>query len=283
MTEPRRGTARLRGMAWSQSLLVVLLLAGLSACGGLGDPDSASDSSNSPDGSAAADAPAAGDYVARDLPEPFGPDDQVDLAVEDGQVRARGTCNSMFGGADWSDGTLSVETMAMTQMGCPGRGHEQDDFLVAFFEGSPAWAADGEGFTLTADETVLEFRPLSEVDPDRPLTGTTWLLESIATDTGPDGSVSSVPGGVKSSLLIRKNGEVQLRPGCNSGGTTVEITDDQLTFAPIRLTLMACPGPKGDVENVVVPALDGTVDYEISGPVLTITSGDVQLVYRATE
>lgn len=288
MREPNGPAARHSRMIVLRSVLAMILVWALAACATGNEADNARDGDETGGGSDATpdialSAPAVGEYVAGDLPEPFGPGDQITLRVGEGELSLRATCNSMGGEADWSGGVLRVGELASTMMGCPGRGHEQDEFLSAFLDAEPAWSPDGDGFTLSSDEATFEFRPMSEVDPDKPLAGTTWLLESIADGTGPDSSVSSVPAGVKSSLLIRKNGAVQLKPGCNTGRTEVEIADDQLAFGPVALTRMACPGPRGEVEDVVLQALDGPVGYEIKGSTLTLTGQDVQLVYRAAE
>ena len=62
--------------------------------------------------------------------------------------------------------------------------------------------------------------------------------------------------------------------GCNTGSGAVEVGDDQLEFGPLAITLMACSGPRSDVETVVLTTLSGTVDYEVQDDELTLRRND---------
>ena len=46
-------------------------------------------------------------------------------------------------------------------------------------------------------------------------------------------------------------------------------------------TLMACPGPAGDVDRAMNAVLTGAVSYETEGPVLRLRNGDHGLDFRA--
>jgi heat shock protein HslJ len=98
--------------------------------------------------------------------------------------------------------------------------------------------------------------------------------------TGPDSSVSSIPGDVESTLTIDDDGQVSIHPGCNTGGGDATIGDDVIDFGPIALTRMACMGPAMDVENFVMEVIDGKVRYSIDADALTLTNGDSMLIYR---
>ena len=78
------------------------------------------------------------------------------------------------------------------------------------------------------------------------------------------------------------DGNAAVFTGCNSGSTTVEVADATLTFGPIAMTKMACPGAASELEATVTTVLDGEVDYTVDGDTLTITKGSQGLVYRAT-
>jgi heat shock protein HslJ len=116
-------------------------------------------------------------------------------------------------------------------------------------------------------------------EPDQPLAGTSWVLQSMGS-AGADGSVASIPEGVESTLQIEPEGQALIKPGCNSGSTNVTITDSTITVGPIALTRMACPGPESDVEATVLSVLDGSdVEYAIEGSTLTLTNADQLLTY----
>lgn len=253
-------------------LILSLPMVLLAACG----------SNDTADDTGSATPPADGDYVATGLSDPFSGTDEVALTIEDGRISARANCNTLMGTATWDDGTLSTDGMASTQMGCPDDAAAQDAWLIELFESEPGFETEGDGFTLTGDSGSLTFQPRSAVHPDVALQGTGWTLTAIGTG-GEDGAVSSVPMGVKSTFYL-EDGKLRLRPGCNTGRSMVELTDDQIFIQAIALTRMACEGDAGEVENQVLAVLDGTVDYDIDGDQLTLTgeSGDF-LVYTAAE
>jgi heat shock protein HslJ len=142
-----------------------------------------------------------------------------------------------------------------------------------------------------ADRTV--------VDPDRPVVGTRWRLDALVSGPGDDGTVSSIPQGVTSTLRITDQGRLELRPGCNTGMGSVEVAEGAgavpspgstshgtLTFGPIGLTMKACPPPQMEVEQAVTTVLQGEVRYEIAGGGMRLyaTGGDPSgLVYVAED
>jgi heat shock protein HslJ len=165
--------------------------------------------------------------------------------------------------------------MSMTEMGCDEPRMQQDQWLGGVLR-EVAFTLDGDTLTLTDGTIRLTLVDKEVATPDQPLEGTTWVLDGIvAGDT-----VSSVPVGATASIRIA-GGQLEVRPGCNSGGGTVEVTPDTLTFGPIGLTKMACePGPMS-VESAVVAVLAGTVDYSIDADALTVRAGNAGLVFRA--
>src|SRR5688500_5920022 len=71
-----------------------------------------------------------GDYVSDGLPAPFGEGDVLRLSLADGTISFQATCNTMSGNATWDGGPLVVTNVGGTEMGCPGAGFEQDEWLV---------------------------------------------------------------------------------------------------------------------------------------------------------
>jgi len=112
--------------------------------------------------------------------------------------------------------------------------------------------------------------------PDQPLEGTSWILDGIVSGD----AVSSVPAGVTAAIQLA-NGRVDVNAGCNTGGGTVEVTADTLTFGPIGTTRMACEPGAMAVETAVLSVLSSAVGYTIDADVLTLKAGAAGLTFRA--
>ena len=75
-----------------------------------------------------------------------------------------------------------VSTMAMTQMGCSPELMAQDTWLAQQFGKGMTVHLDGDTLTLTTvDGTVITLVDRKVAEPDLPLVGTTWTLESVIT------------------------------------------------------------------------------------------------------
>ena len=73
--------------------------------------------------------------------------------------------------------------------------------------------------------------------------------------------------------------------GCNSYGGSYTLSDGKITFGPLRMTLMACIGPVGDVEGRYTAAMTGatTVTTDAGGRlVIDGTAGSIVFVALLT-
>jgi heat shock protein HslJ len=184
------------------------------------------------------------------------------------RLGAQAGCNQMSGPASFEDGRLLVSDMATTEMGCDPPRHAQDEWLSQFLTGKPAWARSGSTLTLDNGTTriVLEDRELA--DPDRPLKGTKWMVDTII-----DGeTASSVPAGVEAFLAFEDDNRVGGNAGCNTMGGNAVIHEDRstITFSEIITTRMACDDDRMRVERAVLATLDGDVAYGIEADVLRL-------------
>jgi heat shock protein HslJ len=185
----------------------------------------------------------------------------IELGFETDALGARAGCNSLSGGYTISDGTLEVGAMASTMMACEDALMAQDQWLSEFLTSSPEITLDGDTLTLAGSDSTIT---LATVQPAQ-LEGTTWIVSgTVANEAVTSSLVDS-----EASLTIT-DGEAQIDTGCNTGSSTVEVTDTTITFGPIALTLMACDEELTRLEASVVLALDGEVTYEINGDTLTI-------------
>lgn len=210
--------------------------------------------------------------VTRDgEPDALVPGTEIRLSFrDDGSATASAGCNTL-GIDDVSvvDGHLRATAGAMTEMGCDPQRHAQDEWLVAFLTSEPAWSWDGETLVLTADDAEVTLVDREVVEPDRPLEGTRWDLDTLIEGSGPDGAASSIPEQVD-AFVVFEDGRITGNTGCNSltGEATVE--GDEIAFGMIATTLMLCDAPLGEVEAPMLAVLDGTVAWTVDANRLTL-------------
>lgn len=222
-----------------------------------------------------------GDFVADDLPDPFGPDDQLRVTLSHDGVSFTATCNHMSGSTEVVDRALVVTGIGGTEMGCPGPGFAQDEWLVEFFSGSPELERKDPGFTLSDGDVTLRFLPAGDGIDQVQLEGTPWTLNGIEETDGDSVGFTTIPPEVEAGVTI-EGGTMLVRTGCNRGRTEVTVLDEQLELGPLALTRMACSGPAGEVERGVLQVLDApAVEWRIDGTQLRLTNGDRALVYDA--
>ena len=204
---------------------------------------------------------------------------RIRLGFDDGQLSANAGCN-IFGGSYRLEGDrLIVEGGSMTEMGCDEERSAQDEWLFGLLGSQPTLSQDGDELVLTADDTVITLIDEEVAEPDVPLVGTTWTVESLITGD----AVSSVPAGAVATFEFAEDGEVAVNTGCNQGGGRFTVDGDRLTFADVAVTEMACEGPGGELEAAVLPILgaDG-LTFAIDSNTLTVMAGNQGLILRGS-
>lgn len=178
-------------------------------------------------------------------------------------------CN-IFGGTYVLDGNRIVWTGGgMTEMACDEPRMSQDDWLIAFLSSSPTFVLNGNDLTLTSGTTVVTLLDREIAEPDQPLAGPTWVLNSIVTGD----AVSSVPAGVTATMVFKADGSVDIHYGCNSGGGRYAIDGDSITFSDLIQTEMACAGAAGQVESAVIAVLTAdSLTFTVDASSLTISA-----------
>ncbi len=206
----------------------------------------------------------------------LAPGTQVRLVFRDAsQLGVSAGCNSMGGPYTITDSTLHIPgPMITTEMGCAAPLMDQDTWIAAFLDGA-AMTTDGEMLVLSRDGDTLTFVDEEVANPDRPIEGTTWVVEGLVQNQ----AVSSVPVGLTSTLVFA-DGKVAYK-GCNSGSGTATIGTDTITFGPIATTRMACPQPAMDLEQFVLGVLTGEVTATVDGDVLHLLGAGGGLDLRA--
>lgn len=215
-------------------------------------------------------------YVSTDIQGAvLVPGSRIQLTFNRGEVNAHAGCNSMGGRYTIAGDRFSATQLSSTAMGCEAPLMQQDQWLALFLNDAKI-ALAGDTLTLDNGQVRLTLLDREVANPDKPLVGTRWVLDSIL-----DGdTVSSVPVGVTASMRI-VDGQLELEAGCNIGGGSVVVTADTLAFGPLMLTKRACQAGPASVEQAVTSTLEGTVGYTINADLLTIDAGGPGLVFRA--
>jgi heat shock protein HslJ len=105
----------------------------------------------------------------------------------------------------------------------------------------------------------------------------TWELTSY----GPTESMISAVPDADATLTFAENGTVSGSSGCNSLSGEYTVEGSQITFSALTTTLMACEEPRMDQESAVLQVLSDTVEFEIENETLTITNGNMVLVFSS--
>ncbi|GAA1478553.1 hypothetical protein GCM10009623_29990 [Nocardioides aestuarii] len=250
---------------------LVLLLAG---CGSEQPPDDFPPSAGLP----------SGDYVATVLPTPFALGDEVQLTLDGTQLTVRGTCNTLSGDVELdAEGVLTVDSVGGTEMGCPGNGFEQDDWLVDFLTSRPVLETLDAGFSLRSGDTTVQFLPpdASPAVDDAPLEGTRWRLTGVEERDGDAVGMTAVPRRTRAWLRI-EDGDVRFDTGCNSGGGPVTVGVDRLRFGQVAITLVGCLGDGARLEAPQVDVLmHRSAMWTVDGDQLRLSRGPTTLLYTA--
>ncbi len=209
---------------------------------------------------------------------PLVPGTRIELSFSEGRLSARAGCNLM--GAPYrlaGDRLRLTGDVSMTEMGCDPERHEQDAWLSAFLGSSPRVRLDGAGLTLVAGRTRIELVDREVVEPDLPLEGTRWELETIVRG----GVASSVPAGLHADLRITE-GRIGGFNGCNEWGAQVVSTSGGvLVLGEVAQTQIGCAGAAAALErdvNAVITA--ERIAYEIDGASLVLRAADRELHFE---
>jgi heat shock protein HslJ len=209
-------------------------------------------------------------------------DTPVSIRFDGDTIGLDAGCNSIGGSYSIDGGRLVVDDLFTTEIGCDPERHAQDEFLAGFVTSGPTVELAGDVLTLSDGNVTIEATDRIVADPDRPIIGTRWELDSIVEAD----AVSSVPGEVEAFVEFADDGSLSLFDGCNDGAGAVEVGEDELQIGAIASTRKACEGDSqklvSDAYQVVL-ASGGSVLFEVDADLLTITNGDRGLVFRAAE
>lgn len=189
----------------------------------------------------------------------------VKLEFEDGRLSASVGCNRISGAYAVEDGVLRQTDAVQTMMDC-GQAR-QEEWLGDFLADGALASTLATTLTLTAGDAKLVLKPAQRSGPP-PVVGTLWTLKELQPRTG---SAAPVRGDDPPTLELTADGRAEIFTGCNRGGGEATFADGFVTFGPIAVTQMACPGVVDDVEQAMLKVLDGKTAAGFSG------TGDLSL------
>ncbi|ADB35048.1 protein of unknown function DUF306 Meta and HslJ [Kribbella flavida DSM 17836] len=202
-------------------------------------------------------------------PKKLAPNTRIRLEfLDDGRLAATAGCNSIGGKARTGGGKLSVDELAVTEMGCDAPRHAQDTWLVQLLQSDPSWTTEADKLTITSGSTVLQLQDRETATPDVALDGTRWTLDTVIT-----GELASTPGAANAHLTI--SGErVTGATGCNELQGIVARSGDKLTFGELGTTRRACDGDAAALEKTMLSTLNSEVSYSIEANRLRLRKAD---------
>jgi heat shock protein HslJ len=198
----------------------------------------------------------------------------VRLSFRDGQLSAGAGCNHLGGAFQIRDGTLVVTELGMTEIGCDPEQHTEDEWLLEFLTSRPRITREGERLTLTGTSATLTFVDREVADPDQPLAGAAWTIDTFLRR----GGASHLPSAKHPTLTFRMDGTLEVDTTCNTSRGNYTVSGDALTLSNVAYTEKACSSPASFVEEQVQAVIaDGTLTIHIDARRLTIERGDIGL------
>ena len=203
----------------------------------------------------------------------------VRLAFTEGKISFNAGCNTHNGTFSKEGDALVVPSgsVASTMMACLPPLDAQDKWLTGFLVGKPTIALDGDTLTLSTNTAKLTFVDRVVADPDRPLVGQKWLIDTII-DGDAASSVTGTP-----SVQFQTDGRVLVNTGCNTGSGPYEANGSNLKFGMVALTRKACLSEQiAKMESHIVKVIsDGSATFRIEASKLTIER-DSKTAIKAT-
>lgn len=210
-------------------------------------------------------------------PKPLVEGTRITLRFDDErrQLGASAGCNSMGGSASFEDGRLVVDDLATTEMGCDPPRHAQDEWVGGFLTSRPTWTVEGPVLTLDNGNARMVLEDRETADPDRPLRGTKWMVDTIIEGE----SASSVPAGAEAHVVFGDGDDRERfagHAGCNGmgGNSVVDERASRITFSDVITTKMACDDDTMRLERAVLATLRGAVGYRIDADRLRLDGPD---------
>lgn len=204
----------------------------------------------------------------------------VRLSFENAELRLNAGCNHLSGRFQLVGDTLVIRELSMTEMGCHEELQDQDTWFADFITGKPILKLDVNTLTLSAQDVVLTFLDRELADPDRPLVGPAWRVDTILSRGAATTYAISLPMPI---LRFMADGTLQLDSGCGAGTGGFTSAPAQLTFRGVSLTESACADANLALmlDSLLNVMADGAATYSIEAARLTVQKGDAGFMATA--
>ncbi len=214
-------------------------------------------------------------FVVVDVADPrrgVVPGSVIRLEFTGDSLAVQAGCNNIGGAYEVTDdGTLAVDQLGGTEMGCDQPLMAQDAWIIAFLSAAPDLELDGNHLVLRTRGTTLTLR--EQVAESAPVQGTVWRLESLVDGRGPDAVVASVPpAGAEAELRI-EDGQLTLRYACTTVSAAVQVGEARIEAGEVEAASGDCAAIP-DLERRVRALLREPAAYVVTERNLMLTSAD---------
>lgn len=213
---------------------------------------------------------------------PLGPldDARITLRVVNGEASGVSGCNHYFGTAVTDGSLIALTGLGGTDMACADPIMQLEADYLAALAAIRRASGGADRLILTGDRVELAFTAVAPVEKAA-LTGTMWVLESVISGLGPDGSAAS-PVGEPAYLEIRDDGSVIGSTGCRTMDGAYVLKGDTIWINEISMGPATCPPDVVAQDDHVVSVLGDGFVPEVAGDLLTVSDPDGSgLSYRA--
>lgn len=185
-------------------------------------------------------------------------------------VRAHVGCNRMgtvaAAGELLTHGSLSINGLGGTQVGCQPPLRDQEEWLTTFLTSKPNWQLNGDELTLTSGGTTITLLDRKIAEPDFPLDGIRWKVVATITNADLRGG-HHIPEQVWISF---DGGRVTGWTGCNELSGTFTRNNTELNFSDVAITDHACTPETAALQAAILATLGPAVAYTIDYNQLTL-------------
>jgi heat shock protein HslJ len=191
----------------------------------------------------------------------------------DGRITGSAGCNHYFAEYTLKGTAITIGQAGSTEMYCAAPGvMEQESAYLATLSRAVSVTAGNDRLTFadTKGTAILSFTKIVPPAP-APLTGTTWMLDSVYSGD----AVSSVISGTTITAVFGEDGRVTGSAGCNNYFGSYTVTGKSLSIGSTGSTKMNCPG-QGIMlqENTYLTSLSKVATFTISGNRLSLADAN---------
>jgi heat shock protein HslJ len=204
------------------------------------------------------------------------PGTRLRLAFQADTLSFSAGCNGFSGSYSLCGDRLCISEGGGTEIGCAPELAAQDSWFGSFFfEASPRLSLSGAALTLEGTSATLQLLDRELADPDRPLTGRVWKIDTFFQG----GAASSSPSTLPPTLQLSADGTLHVFTTCNEADATYTRSGQTLTLSTVAYTDRACgPSGNGSVEQSVQQVIRaGDLSVQIDANHLTLMRGTTGL------